>query len=48
MMATTPRQTSTFVCEPGEFEDVPRLLETHMVDEHAVEIASHHWTTHAE
>ena len=30
MMATTPRQISTFVCE---FDDVPRLLKTHMVDE---------------
>ena len=48
MMATTPRETSTFVCEFCEFDDVPRLLKTHMVDEHGIEIASHHWAIHVQ
>ena len=48
MMATASRHSSTFECEFCESEDIPRLLKAHLIDEHAVEVASRHWATHAQ
>jgi hypothetical protein len=45
-MATDTRQSSTFACAFCDYEDIPRLLKPHMINEHAVEIASRHWATH--
>ena len=39
-------QPSTFGCAFCPFEDKPQTVRTHLIDEHAVEIAGQHWATH--
>lgn len=45
-MSGTRSKPSTFGCAFCEFEDSPQMLKAHLLDEHAVEIASRHWATH--
>ena len=45
-MSETRSTPSTFGCVFCEFEDSPQMLKAHLIDEHAVEIASRHWAAH--
>lgn len=45
-MSTDARQLSTFGCVFCSFEDDPQKIHTHLIAEHAAEIADQHWAGH--
>jgi hypothetical protein len=45
-MSTDAHQLSTFGCVFCSFEDDPQKIHTHLIEEHAAEIADQHWAGH--